>query len=207
MSCIKKQTTSSAARKPYCKVCHDAGKTEQDYTNHFVRSKDGATVTCPTLLAQCCKKCNKKGHTASYCKAVPYVYKKPVEKKQEEEKKTNIQSLNRFAVAFDSDDEDEDENNDFPALCANATSVSTHETYSSGILGSSQYQTMSYSAAAAGALAVHQAQKFALVTPMVTITRKYPIGTSWADMDDSDSDCDNDCDVNCNSDCDSDSDI
>ena len=60
----------SSSSKPYCKVCHDAGKTEREYTSHFVKSVPGAKgiVVCPTLLAQECKHCFKKGHTINYCK-------------------------------------------------------------------------------------------------------------------------------------------
>jgi hypothetical protein len=59
--------------KTFCKVCQDSGKCEKDYTNHNVRDKTGKTV-CPTLLAQECKNCYKRGHTVKYCpllKAAP----------------------------------------------------------------------------------------------------------------------------------------
>ena len=55
--------------KPYCKVCHDAGKTEKEYTSHFVKSSPGpeGKVVCPTLLAQCCGYCGACGHTPKFC--------------------------------------------------------------------------------------------------------------------------------------------
>lgn len=58
--------------KPFCKVCKDAGKTEEEYTNHFVRDSTGpdAKVVCPTLLAQACRYCRKEGHTVKYCDAL-----------------------------------------------------------------------------------------------------------------------------------------
>ena len=28
-------------KKPYCKVCHDAGKTESEYTSHWVKDLTG----------------------------------------------------------------------------------------------------------------------------------------------------------------------
>jgi len=59
-----------AAPKPYCKVCHDAGKTEVEYTSHWVKTKPGpdGVVVCPTLLAQECRYCHEMGHTPSCCK-------------------------------------------------------------------------------------------------------------------------------------------
>ena len=55
--------------KPYCKVCHDAGKSEKEYTSHFVKSAPGpeGKVVCPTLLAQCCGYCGACGHTPKFC--------------------------------------------------------------------------------------------------------------------------------------------
>ena len=52
--------------KTFCKVCQDAGKSEQEYTNHSVRDKSGKTV-CPTLLSQSCRNCGENGHTVKYC--------------------------------------------------------------------------------------------------------------------------------------------
>lgn len=52
-----------------CKFCKDAGKTEVEYTSHFLReSKDpNSRITCPTLLAIECRYCFKRGHTVSKC--------------------------------------------------------------------------------------------------------------------------------------------
>ena len=61
--------TPVSATKPYCKVCYDAGRPEQEYTSHFVKDQPGpqGKVICPTLLNQACRICNKTGHTSSYC--------------------------------------------------------------------------------------------------------------------------------------------
>lgn len=61
---------SSTALKKYCKVCHDAGKTETEYTSHFIREDRDplSKVVCPTLLSLECRYCSKKGHTVKYCK-------------------------------------------------------------------------------------------------------------------------------------------
>ena len=55
--------------KPFCKVCYDAGKSEELYSNHFIRatSDPQSKVVCPTLLNQRCLQCGTKGHTRNYC--------------------------------------------------------------------------------------------------------------------------------------------
>jgi len=50
----------------FCKVCKDSGKSEDIFTSHCVKDAKGV-VQCPTLLGQACLRCNRKGHTASYC--------------------------------------------------------------------------------------------------------------------------------------------
>jgi hypothetical protein len=61
--------TAATAVTPFCKVCRDAGKTEKEYTSHFVKDQPGPNgkVVCPTLLNQACRICGKTGHTSSYC--------------------------------------------------------------------------------------------------------------------------------------------
>ena len=53
---------------PFCRYCFD-NKIDGPH-NHFLReSKDPSSrVTCPLLLNTQCLKCNKKGHTAKYCR-------------------------------------------------------------------------------------------------------------------------------------------
>ena len=62
---------TNANKKPFCKVCHDAGKSESEYTSHFVRSRpdmNGNTkVTCPILAATECRYCYELGHTTKFC--------------------------------------------------------------------------------------------------------------------------------------------
>ena len=60
---------SNVVRKPCCKVCKDAGKSEKEYSNHWPKDSDGKTV-CPTLLAQDCRYCGDAGHTVKYCKVL-----------------------------------------------------------------------------------------------------------------------------------------
>ena len=69
MSSRNTAAASVSATKPYCKVCFDAGRPEQEYTSHYVKDQPGpqGKVICPTLLNQACRICAKTGHTSSYC--------------------------------------------------------------------------------------------------------------------------------------------
>ena len=68
MSYIRKQSSA----KKFCKVCQDAGKSESEYTSHFVRDSPGPNgkVICPTLLSQNCRGCGINGHTYKYCPSI-----------------------------------------------------------------------------------------------------------------------------------------
>lgn len=59
--------TQGYQRPRECKVCIDAGKSQAEYTSHWVKDRAG-NVTCPTLLNQKCLMCGTCGHTSSYCK-------------------------------------------------------------------------------------------------------------------------------------------
>ena len=72
MSSYIKSTANAktSSNKPFCKVCYDAGKSEREYTSHYVKNKPGneGKVVCPYLLSLVCTYCKKKeGHTASHC--------------------------------------------------------------------------------------------------------------------------------------------
>jgi hypothetical protein len=101
---------STNAKKALCQVCKDAGKTEKEYTSHFVRDKpgpDGVTV-CPLLLSLNCRKCGKKGHTFKYCKVNLEKKKEPtriVEKPNDAPK----QKQGKFDSLVESSDEEEEE--------------------------------------------------------------------------------------------------
>jgi hypothetical protein len=115
------------AVKPYCKVCHDAGKSEREYTSHFVKSAPGpeGKVVCPTLLSQSCGYCGSSGHTPKFCptlaaekaaeeKALKQAARRDALEKREAEKAAPKPAAvkkpqSRFAAAFDSDSESETE--------------------------------------------------------------------------------------------------
>lgn len=142
--------TTMATKKPYCKVCFDAGKPESEYTSHWVRSLPDrlgkTTVTCPILLDTECKYCRKLGHTTKYCPAIKRMNKEKekaitreklakAEKSKADSQKQCLQNnkLSTFASLMDSDSETEkppekvsEPVNNFPALCAPAK-VNTQE--------------------------------------------------------------------------------
>jgi hypothetical protein len=75
-------------KKPYCKVCQDAGKPESEYTSHWVKSMPDhsgkTTITCPILLSTECRFCGKLGHTTKFC---PVVEQNKKEKEKAERQK------------------------------------------------------------------------------------------------------------------------
>lgn len=109
------------AKKPFCKVCHDAGKPEIDYTSHHVRSlpdKQGnSKVTCPTLLNTECRFCYGLGHTAKFCPAI--AAKKKAEERRERDDERRLREAKKpveqpkqnlrggFSALLDLDDDDE----------------------------------------------------------------------------------------------------
>jgi hypothetical protein len=112
------RNNSKVAPKPFCKVCHDAGKTEKEYTNHFVKSEPGPNgkVVCPTLLAQECRFCFEAGHTAGYCpviaankKAEEKALRLAVRKEKSHAPKPNVvkKPANVFALLGSDSDSDE----------------------------------------------------------------------------------------------------
>lgn len=113
-----KMSRNVSAKKPYCKICHDAGKPEKEYTNHMLKDRNGKTV-CPTLLNTECRFCHKLGHTAKFCDAPKKNEKKEKERSEYKPKiektvnpKTNIS--NKFQGL--SNDDSDDDNDEVPVL-------------------------------------------------------------------------------------------
>lgn len=132
------------APKPYCKVCHDAGKCEADYTSHWVKTKPGpdGVVVCPTLLAQECRYCHESGHTPSCCKKLERDNRERAKQDRERERGKRIEAVRieeakkkpqtqvaKFsggfaALGFESDsDESPRPVEEFPALCSASRSL------------------------------------------------------------------------------------
>jgi hypothetical protein len=136
MSAFQKRDSRNAVKavKPFCKVCHDAGKPESEYTSHFVKSAPGigGVVVCPTLLAQECGYCHTAGHTVSYCKLLKQHQKSKEHYNRkcdflETQSKTAVPATKQNKSSFAALAEDSDDENDakvvkqaiceFPALC------------------------------------------------------------------------------------------
>lgn len=124
MSYRNNNNNSNKLNKPFCKVCFDAGKTEIEYTSHYVKSEPGpkGKVVCPTLLNLTCTYCSGQGHTASYCsilaekkkaetkalRRAEYAEKVVAEKPLNNKKKP----VNQFEELFDNNDSDNEEEMD-----------------------------------------------------------------------------------------------
>jgi hypothetical protein len=113
---------NSSSKKPYCKVCHDAGKPESMYTNHCVKTynvRTGKTeTTCPTLNALECRYCYKSGHTVKFCPVLEENKKMDINRARDQarhqhqqqaraqEQEATRKPMNAYAaLADDSDDE------------------------------------------------------------------------------------------------------
>lgn len=115
-----RNTKPTVVRKPCCKVCKDAGRSESEYGSHWPKDSDGKTV-CPTLLAQDCRYCGEAGHTVKYCKVLERDNANKEKRQKQEERLRRIQAhevaskpkslaavatTGRFAMLMD-DDSDE----------------------------------------------------------------------------------------------------
>ena len=141
---IASKNSSTASLKKYCKVCHDAGKTETEYTSHFIREDRDplSKVVCPTLLSLDCRYCSRKGHTVKYCKILEK--DKIAETRQSKNSITNTKSKsqekykqpNNIFSNLESDTEDEDEaENEEKELVIRAPAITTNiKSYASALL-------------------------------------------------------------------------
>lgn len=106
---------TQSRKTPFCSACKNAGKSEKEYTSHFLRASPdpNSKIVCPVINNAECNYCMKKGHWASekYCPKM--------QKDKKNHEKINKQtpnplhisnpikkSQNMFA-ALDSDDEEE----------------------------------------------------------------------------------------------------
>jgi len=124
-----RNSNAKNSKKPYCKVCHDAGKAESVYTSHCVKTYNintGKTdTTCPTLLALECRYCYKSGHTVKFCPVLEENKKMDVERARDrarheyqarqEQQQAAVQIQNKPKNAFaafaeEQEDEERQEN-------------------------------------------------------------------------------------------------
>jgi hypothetical protein len=188
---------ANASIKKLCKVCQDAGKPENVYTSHFVRSAPGPNgkVVCPTLLSQECRYCSGRGHTVKFCtvleknkKAESLLLKKEIVLKKEPVSKQS-KPLNAFALLDMSDDEEEEEEmvqvsninvDEFPVLGPASTATDK----------ALKAQSSAYSYAAALATVVDKPVADVVVPPCVIVSK--PIKKTWTSWADCPSDSDED---------------
>jgi hypothetical protein len=106
-------SNNRGVEKKFCKVCHDAGKSEADYTSHYVRSVPGPNgiVTCPTLLNTECRYCYGLGHTAKFCPTLAQRNKPTAQRSEYQAKPKPKPVVERFggfaALKADSDSDSE----------------------------------------------------------------------------------------------------
>jgi flagellar biosynthesis GTPase FlhF len=115
----------SATQKPFCKVCQDAGKSEKEYTSHYVRSEPGPNgkVVCPTLLSQSCKYCDGCGHTPKFCPVLA-AHKAAEEKALKQAALREIQEKKEAEKAAPKPAAAKKQSNVFAALCSDSDSES-----------------------------------------------------------------------------------
>jgi hypothetical protein len=174
------------ALKKFCKVCQDAGKSEKEYTNHFVRSAPGpnGVVVCPTLLSQECRYCYGRGHTVKFCTvleknkkgeafaAVASNQKKVVVKEKQ------VKPANAFDALYASDDEEEE--------LVSKVSNNTNIVEEFPVLGTKKEPVVNTSVAFSYAAALATEVKPKPVAPVATpVIKATPVRKwkSWADCE------------------------
>lgn len=194
-----------------CKVCKDAGKPESEYSNHFVKDREGKVV-CPTLLSLQCRYCQKSGHTVSHCPTLQAKSKADEKAKRRQEfamksetQKTKVskKSQSKFNFEFLEEEEEMSEEmtnepviqrefvEEFPSLVSDAMPIVKPVQ-----AGGSTYALM-----AAKTIEDYENEQFEKKIKenalknirVVTTEKKAPLKASelnWAMLDDSDSDDD-----------------
>ena len=192
-------TSNKVAAKPFCKVCHDSGKSEAEYTSHFVKSEPGSKgkVVCPTLLNQGCSYCHETGHTVSYCQVLKQ------NNKNKEKTQRSVVFHNESVVSALKNTNNKA--NGFAALRLldeEADKQEAHEEAEYPVLVQAQVQSKTPAQLRVQALVQAPTQSYAFMankvptnrTPPAAVTKSRAIVThnivkkSWADWSDSDED-------------------
>jgi hypothetical protein len=192
---------NKSAKKPFCKVCQDAGKPESVYTSHFVRTLpdiNGKTsVTCPILAVTECRYCCELGHTTKFC---PVLEKN--EKRNKKEKSVAIQAHKseqraasrpvseavverKYAGAFAALSDDSDDEKPVPQKV-----VAVPVDHFPALFGSKKEVASTEKRAVSWAVIAEKPAAHVLKPIVKPIVKNTPqiASKSWADYSDSDSD-------------------
>ena len=183
-------SNSSELKKKFCKVCQDAGKSEKEYTSHYVRSAPGpnGVVVCPTLLSQECRYCYGRGHTVKFCtvleknkKAEAFATSSSNQKKVVAKEKPVAKLINAFDALYASDEEEEKE---LPKVSNNTNIVEKFPVLGTTTVKKEPVKANAFSYAAALATEVKPKPVAPIAVPVIKATpvKKWK---SWADCDSS----------------------
>lgn len=211
---MSNNNSNQYAKKPFCKVCFDAGKAD---TAHFIRKTPDpkSQVTCPTLLALECRYCFQHGHTVKYCTVLKQQDKEDHKNKRvilnnqtPTQTPSQTKNSNKFAVFEDEDDLEqlqqleqqqicEQRIQQFPTLATNTLNTLATQ--------SQQFPTLSTKMLATNTISNTTTNKWAAMASVAAnkpipiikqhapiITKQEPINTKWADDDYDDEDEDED---------------
>jgi hypothetical protein len=66
---LRNSITIAPENSPYCKTCHKAGRSQEEYTSHWTRRTPDprSDIICPLILESVCTNCKKTGHWKKYC--------------------------------------------------------------------------------------------------------------------------------------------
>jgi hypothetical protein len=194
----KSEPNTKCEPKKYCKVCHDAGKSESEYQSHFIRenTNPNSKVVCPTLLSLECRYCSKKGHTVKYCKILEKD-KKLSSRRQEntnnyrETNKNDMkgkQTNNIFDNLESDSEEEEDEKEKLPEIRF-VEPVSTNKSYAS-VLSSPAVELVKKVVNLPILTSTSATEQKEKVERTRTFNVAKYMGKSWADDDDTESESD-----------------
>ena len=193
MSRINNKKNSTPV-KAFCKVCHDAGKSESEYTSHFVKSTTGIVI-CPTLLEQKCRFCGLMGHTVKFCTVLAQRKKneeklQPQMNKKPEPPIVKKKIMSNAFSALDDDPNDtvvEAKKEEYPAL--NLPALNVKPTTSAKTNGAA----MPFSYASMAAKPIEQEELFRIQSKKVPISKAIQVkikSKRWADWSDSEEEYD-----------------
>lgn len=205
-------------RTPFCKVCHDAGKSKSEYSSHYVKDRPGpqGKVCCPYLLSLVCRYCHKSGHTPNHCpevkqkesrrsssrptqvteskdgwSTVPKSSRSHFRVQKTREVTASRRVVNKFdALSFEPSQDEKDERKEFPKLSAakRSSSQSDDEDFYGNETSASTLSGWSNVAKSAPPAKKEEVKKVLAPATRTSVYAPIKSGRSWADMCDDESD-------------------